>query len=81
MREELLGFPDYLLAVPVSNVVALVPLTPGGVGTRDAAMALLLSAMGAAQDKVGTIPIGFTAVLVLWALVGGVTFAFSGSSS
>ena len=62
--EDALRWSDYLLAVPLSNVVAVIPLTPGGVGTRDATMAMTFAALGGGPDKIGTVPLLFTAVMV-----------------
>lgn len=68
---KLLGFKVYLLATQLSNLVAAVPLTPGGVGGRDLAMAFLLRAAGASENLAGSLPLTVTAVLITWSAIGG----------
>lgn len=67
----------YFVTTQVSNVVGAVPVTPGGVGTRDATTALFLRAFGASPpDKIGTIPLVVTLCMVFWGLVGAAVFVF-----
>jgi uncharacterized membrane protein YbhN (UPF0104 family) len=69
---------DYFLTAQVANSVAAIPLTPGGVGTRDMVTKEYFSALGAEPaDKVGTIPVVMTLAMVAWALVGAVVFVLS----
>lgn len=75
IRESGLRPRDYLLTAQVANTVAAIPLTPGGVGTRDVVAKEYFLALGAAPvEKVGSIPIIMTMVMVGWGLVGAVVF-------
>ncbi len=66
-----LGFAPCLLATQLSNLVAAVPLTPGGLGGRDLIMSLLLGAAGAPAVLAGSVPVLVTVCLVSWSLLGG----------
>jgi uncharacterized membrane protein YbhN (UPF0104 family) len=72
---------DYFLAVPVANAVAAIPLTPGGIGTRDATLAMFFSSMHAQAESAGLVPVILTLVILLWGLVGGITFVISSNAS
>jgi uncharacterized protein (TIRG00374 family) len=75
--ENVLGLRDYFLASQVANVAAALPLTPGGIGTRDAVIALFFNAMQAPSDKVGVVPVVLTLLILVWGLIGGIFFVFS----
>jgi uncharacterized protein (TIRG00374 family) len=76
--EESVSLRQYFLTTQVANTVAAIPITPGGVGTRDATTAAFLSAFDATPaDKVGSIPVIMSLVIVFWGLVGAVVFIFS----
>jgi uncharacterized protein (TIRG00374 family) len=77
VNEHLLGLRHYFLAVPVANAVAAIPLTPGGIGTRDATIALLFNAMQASPEKAGVVPVVLSLIILFWGLVGGMMFVFS----
>jgi uncharacterized membrane protein YbhN (UPF0104 family) len=65
----------YLLTAQVANTVAAIPLTPGGVGTRDVVAKEYFLAFGAEPaEKVGSIPVIMTMAMVGWGLVGAVLF-------
>lgn len=65
----------YLLTAQVANTVAAIPLTPGGVGTRDVVAKEYFLALGAEPaGKVGSVPVIMTMVMVGWGLVGAVLF-------
>lgn len=66
-----LPFAPCLLATQLSNLVAAVPLTPGGLGGRDLVMSLLLRAAGAPPQLAGAVPVLVTLLLVSWSLIGG----------
>lgn len=70
------GLGVYLVAVQVANGIAMIPLTPGGVGGRDVVMCLLLKAAGVNAERAAVIPVMYTATFALWALVGGLVFVF-----
>ncbi len=66
-----LSFADYLLSTQLANLVAAIPITPGGVGGRDLAMAFLLESCGATPELTGSLPIAMTAILISWSALGG----------
>lgn len=73
--ERALGLQHYIITASVANAVASIPVTPGGVGTRDKTAAAFLSAFAAQPpEKAGSIPVILSLVIVLWALVGAVAF-------
>lgn len=71
-----LSFWDYLTVFPVINAVAAVPLTPGGLGTRETAAKLLLGAMGVAATRAVPLSLLVYGSMLLWSLVGGVVYLF-----
>ena len=75
--EAQLTFPDYLLTTQVANAIAAIPITPAGVGTRDAVIAMFFNAMGTPAAKAGVIPVLLTLALVGWGLAGAVVFIAS----
>lgn len=68
---EKLTFSCYLLVTQLANLVAAVPLTPGGLGGRDLAMSFLLGLCGAEPSAQGAIPLVTTTLLILWSIAGG----------
>jgi uncharacterized protein (TIRG00374 family) len=80
-----LGLPlsgmDYLVVFPVINMITAVPLTPSGLGTRDAAVLLLLQPLGVAPGQAVALSLLLYGVLQCWSLVGGVVYLFSVSGS
>lgn len=76
LGENHVGIAHYLLAVQVANGIAMVPLTPGGLGGRDLIVFLLLSHDGVDTAKAAAIPVMYSAIVTLWALVGGAVFIF-----
>ena len=77
LGEQRLGFGDYVLTTQVANAVAAVPITPAGLGTRDAVVAALFSGMGAVDEKAGAIPVMFSLSILLWGIIGGGVFTLS----
>ncbi len=75
-----LPFAPCLLATQLSNLVAAVPLTPGGLGGRDLVMSLLLRAAGAPQQLAGAVPVLVTMLLVAWSLIGGLALLWERGS-
>lgn len=73
--EQALGVHHHVITTSVANAVASIPVTPGGVGTRDKIAAAFLSAFQAhPASKAGTIPVLLSLVIAFWALVGAVVF-------
>ena len=77
LGERGIGIGKYLVVAPIANAVSAVPLTPGGVGTRDASFAFLFSLLGAPSEKVGAIAVIMTFIILFWAVVGGLVFSLS----
>jgi len=67
----------YLLAMQVGNAAGAVPVTPSGLGARDAVVARFLFAFGGRQDLCGGIPVVMSMIIVFWSMVGAVIFVFS----
>jgi len=75
--ESIMNLRDYMLASQVGNLIAVLPITPGGVGTRDIGAAIILKTLGAIPEMAGVIPIIMTLIIIFWRLVGGGFFIFS----
>ena len=65
------SFQSFLLATQLSNLVAAIPLTPGGLGGRDLALSFLLGAGGADPVAKGAVPLVVTSLLIAWSALGG----------
>lgn len=73
-----LPFADWLTAIPVINAVSAIPITPGGLGTREATATVML-------NHVFQVPIENALLLSLliyastlvWSLVGGAVYMLS----
>lgn len=66
-----LTFLECMLATQLANLVASIPLTPGGLGGRDVVTKLLLTSAGATAAQAGAIPVLVTVLLVSWSMIGG----------
>ncbi len=74
---ELHTLPDpgtTMTSVAYGSVAAAIPLTPGGVGTRDAVIKTLLSSWGVAESSAATAMILYTSLLLLIDLFAGIAF-------
>jgi len=71
-----MGFLGYLSVFPVINTVAALPLTPGGLGTREAASVYLLGALSVPETR--ALPLSLLVYLAMfaWSLLGGVVYLF-----
>jgi len=77
LSETQLRARDYFLTTQIGNAVAGIPLTPGGVGTRDFVTKTLFEAFGATPGKTGVIPVTLSLIIVFWGLAGAAVFAVS----
>lgn len=77
LGEVALRLRDFFLVVPVSNAIAAIPITPAGIGTRDAVTAMFFKAMQVQGELVGMIPVTLTFIILFWGLIGGTVFIFS----
>ncbi len=68
---------DYFLTTQVSNAIASLPITPGGVGLRDRSNQEFLEAFGLDRQAGALIPITMTLVILFWALIGMIVFILS----
>lgn len=75
-----LTFFECLLATQLANLVAAVPLTPGGLGGRDLVMSLLLRSAGASPALAGSVPVLVSVLLISWSLVGGLALLWERGS-
>lgn len=80
VQENMLHLGDYFLATQISNAVAGIPITPAGIGTRDATLSMFFIALGSTTKKAGIVPIMFTLIILFWGLIGGVIFIASRTS-
>jgi len=72
--------PQYALATQMANITGIIPIAPGGVGLRDVVAAALYKNFNASPVSVcGDLPIFYTMVLLLWALIGAFIYIFSPS--
>ncbi len=65
-----------LNAVTIGNTAGLLPITPSGVGARDEVIKTLLAAGGMTINDAIAIPILYTAVILLFNILGGLFFVF-----
>ncbi|MFT5239304.1 MAG: hypothetical protein ACI9X0_000264 [Kiritimatiellia bacterium] len=70
-----LTFWDQLIVFPLINMIAAVPITPSGIGTRDAAAVYLLAAFDVAEPHAIALSLLLYGTLMFWSLVGGVVYA------
>jgi uncharacterized protein (TIRG00374 family) len=76
--EAQMGFIHYLLSTQIGNVAALIPLTPGGIGMRDAVTAALFLAFNPQSSNIiGSIPVINSLLTLIWAAVGAAIFSLS----
>lgn len=66
----------YFLAVQVANTISAVPITPGGLGSRDLVIQQLFKFAGA-DPRANLIPFGLSMMLVFWSVIGGIFFIFA----
>jgi glycosyltransferase 2 family protein len=64
-----------LTIFPVINAIAAIPITPGGLGTREGATVFLLGAFGVANAPAIALSLLLYAVILGWSLVGGLVYA------
>ncbi|MDD4099089.1 MAG: lysylphosphatidylglycerol synthase transmembrane domain-containing protein [Lentisphaeria bacterium] len=76
-REQAMTLLQYMLATQVGNATGVIPLTPGGIGLREAVTAALFTAFEAQPATiVATIPIANTIIATVWTLVGAAAWVF-----
>ncbi len=71
-HETSMSLLHYLVATPMGNASSILPLTPGGIGIRDAVTAALFQAFHANPiDTASLIPLAYTSIFIAWGLLGG----------
>jgi uncharacterized membrane protein YbhN (UPF0104 family) len=73
-----IGFGLWLFAWPLAKLSALVPITQGGIGVREAALVGILSPFGAPAVLTAAVGLTFQAIVITGGLVGGIVAAFLG---
>jgi uncharacterized membrane protein YbhN (UPF0104 family) len=72
----------WLFVWPLAKISALIPVTQGGVGVREAALALLFAPFGVAAHHAVATGLMFQAVVIAGGLVGGmVAYGVRGGAS
>jgi len=66
-----------ILATSLGNTAGLLPITPSGIGTRDAIIKSILTAGGFFEGDAVAIPLLFSALILLFSLFGGIFFVLS----
>jgi glycosyltransferase 2 family protein len=66
-----LAFQDWLFAWPMAKISALVPLTQGGIGVREAALVGLLLPFGAPAARTVAVGFAWEGVIIAGGLIGG----------
>lgn len=66
---------DYLTTIPIINAVAAIPITPGGLGTREATSRMLLGTLGVAAPRAVLLSLLTYGLILFWSLVGGVVYS------
>ena len=67
-------FLDYVTVFPVINSIAAIPLTPGGIGTRENAAVYILGALGVPEAQAFSVSILIYGTILTWALFGGIVY-------
>jgi len=70
-------FGTYLTVFPIINGISTLPITPGGLGTRDAAAQMLLGVpeFNVPRSRAVTLSLLVCGITLFWSLVGGTVYA------
>jgi len=71
-----LNFKDYLTVFLIINLLAALPLTPAGIGTREAACLLLLGILGVPAAQAVSVSLMIYGNNLAWSMVGGIVYGF-----
>ena len=72
-----IGLPPFLVAIPASLLVALIPFSIAGWGVREGAMVLFLSAYGVSYESAFVLSVLFGLALLAAGLPGGLLWLFN----
>lgn len=67
--EEVVPLSMYFVTLQVANCVASIPLTPAGLGGRDAVINLFFSALEADHAKAAMVALGLSLIIVSWTAI------------
>ncbi len=80
LHESRMTAGQYVLTTQLANVTGILPVTPGGIGLRDAVSSGLFQTFGASPASVaGDIPLINSLIIVFWGLSGALVYAISPS--
>ncbi len=80
LGERAMSAREYLLSTQIAVSTGIIPLTPGGIGTRDAVSAAFFTAFAADPAEVaGSIPVVYTLILLFWGIIAAIVFLCSPS--
>lgn len=69
-----LGYVDYLTVFLIINAIAAIPITPGGLGTREMASIYILATLGVDKGSALALSLFIYAGMLIWSLLGGVVY-------
>jgi hypothetical protein len=72
------GWVDYLVLIPATGLMSMIPISAGGMGWREAAYIVLFSSVGATQSQALALALLWLGVLVATSLPGGIIYLFMG---
>jgi uncharacterized membrane protein YbhN (UPF0104 family) len=61
----------WMFAWPLAKLLSMLPLTVGGIGTRELALAALLAPFGAPAGRIAATALAWDAVIIIGSLAGG----------
>ena len=70
----------YFMALPIVNIMTMIPITFNGIGLREGAMVYFLGFKGIAPEPALALGLLFFSIQVTTSLVGGVAYALGLSS-
>lgn len=74
-------FRAWLFAWPLAKISAVIPLTQGGIGVREAALVVLLVPFGAPAAETAAVGLAWEAVIISGGLIAGLTALLLGRQS
>ena len=69
-----LGLASFLFIVPVVTIIAMLPISIGGIGLRENSLVLIMIALGAANDKATLVSLLTFTMLIIVGIIGGITY-------
>lgn len=76
-----LSYFTLLATIPAINVLGSLPITPGGLGIREAAYVLVLGTVGVPDGKAFMLSLLYYVTTLIWSMVGAVVFILFSSAS